>query len=221
VSAVRLLLWKDAVSEARGLERVSTLVVFAAAVLMTFHFTLPADADVRPVAAGGFVWATVVFAALLELRRSFADERRDATLDALRAAPVEPSTIFWAKVLSSLGVLAVLEAVLVPLAVLLFGGRAAAVPAAYGVTVAATLGLLAWGTLFAAASEGTRSGDVVLAILLFPLVVPLTIACVRLLAHLIGGQGLEDAATGFVLLGAFDVIALGTGLLLFDYALDA
>ena len=71
-----------------------------------------------------------------------------------------------------------------------------------------------------ASTSGGRAGDVVLPVLLFPLVVPQTIACVRLLSHAITGEPLADASTGFVLLGAFDLLSWGTSILLFDYVLD-
>lgn len=214
------LLWKDLLAELRGAERISTLGLFAGAVLLTLHFSLPPVSTARPQVAAGFLWATVLFAALLELRRSFEAERRDGTLDGLRAAPIDATTIFVAKLTSSLVVLGLLVCALVPLTALFFGGHAGSVPAAIGVCLLGLLGLVAWGTLFAAMVTGTRAGEVVLPILLFPLVVPQTIACVRLLAHHLAGAPLDDPTTGWVLLGAFDVLSIGTSLLLFEYVLD-
>lgn len=220
MTKVARLLWKDAVAEARGFERTSTLALFATAVLLTLHFSLPPTSQARPMVAAGFLWATVIFAGVLEFRRSFESERRDGTLDALRAAPIDPSAVYAAKALSSFIVLGALSAVLVPLTVLFFGGRSAGIAPAIGVCLLGVAGLVAWGTLFAAVAVGTRAGEIVLPVLLFPLVIPQTIACVRLLATYVGGQPLDDPVTGFVLLGAFDVLSVGTSLLLFDYVLD-
>jgi heme exporter protein B len=215
-----LLLWKDAVTEARSLERLSTLALFAVAVLLTLHFSLPPESTARPKVAAGFLWAALLFAALLELRRSFESERRDGTLDGLRASPIDPAVLYSAKVASSLLVLTLLIAALVPLTALFFSGRPSGIGPAIGVAVLGALGLVAWGTLFAAVASGARAAEVVLPILLFPLVVPQTIACVRLLAYYLAGERLASPVTGFVLLGAFDVLSLGTSLLLFDYVLD-
>jgi heme exporter protein B len=214
------LLWKDAVSEARSFERLSTLTLFSVAVLLTLHFSLPPESTARPKVAAGFLWAALLFAALLEMRRSFESERQHGTLDALRTSPLDPSMLYGAKVASSLAVLMLLACALVPLTALFFSSRMAGVPAAIGVTFLGSLGLVAWGTLFAAVASGARGGEVVLPVLLFPLVVPQTIACVRLLAFYLAGETLQSPATGFVLLGAFDVLSLGTSLLLFDYVLD-
>lgn len=214
------LLWKDAVAEARGLERLATLGVFGIAVLLTFHFTLPADSDARPLAAPGFLWATLIFAGLLELRRSFEAERADGTLDGIRASPLDPTGLLLAKIGSGFVVLGVLTAALVPLTTLFFGGRTRGIPAAIGVALLGIVGLLAWGTLFAAVAGSSRSGELVLPVILFPLLVPQTIACVRLLAHHMAGSPLESAATGYLLLVASAVLAFGTSILLFDYVLE-
>jgi heme exporter protein B len=89
-----------------------------------------------------------------------------------------------------------------------------------GVALLGTIGLVAWGTLFAAVVGAARASDIVLPILLFPLVVPQTIACVRLLAGYLAGDQPGGVASGFILLAAFDVLAVGTSLLLFEYVLD-
>lgn len=215
-----VILWKEALSEARGLERVPTLALFSTTVLLTLHFAVPPSSAVRAEVASGFLWAVVVFSAMLELRRSFDSERRDGTLDGLRAAPVDPVLLYVAKGLSSLVVLAVLEALLVPAAAPFFGGRASAVPAAYGVALLGTAGLVAWGTLFAVVAGESRASEVLLPVLLFPLLVPQTIAAVRLLGFYLAGVRLQDPATGFLLLASFDALSVGTSIMLFGYVLD-
>jgi heme exporter protein B len=217
---VGLLLWKDAVSEVRSLERIATVVLFAVAVLVTMNFALAPGSDARPKAAAGFCWAAVVLASVLEFRRSFDSERRDGTLDGLRAAPLDPTLLYVAKALSSFAVVGVLAVVLVPITSLFFVGHLERTAASIGVALLGAAGLIAWGTLFAAVTSGGRASDVILPVLLFPLVVPQTIACVRLLALTMTGEHLADATTGLVILGAFDLLSWGTSLLLFEYVLD-
>lgn len=214
------LLWKDALTEARGVERLTTLGVFAVAVLLTLQFALPPDSPLRGQAAAGLLWAAVVFASVLEFRRSIDAERRDGTLDALRASPLGATEIFLGKALSSLAVIVILLVVLVPVTALFFLDSPAGIPAGIGVAALGAAGLIAWGTLLAAVAGGSRAADVVLPVLLFPLVVPQTIATVRLLAFYLAGERLADPATGFVLLGAFTAVSWGTSLLLFEYVLD-
>lgn len=214
------LLWKDALTEARSFERLGTLALFAVAILLTLQFALPPESEARPKAAAGFLWAAVVFASVLEFRRSFESERRDGTLDGLRASPLDASALFIAKSISSFLVIGVLIAILVPVASLFFVGDIGGVPASIGIALLGAAGLISWGTLFAAISGSTRAGEIVLPILLFPLVVPQTIAAVRLLAYYMAGERLVDVSSGFLLLGAFGVLSWGTSLLLFEYVLE-
>jgi heme exporter protein B len=217
---IGLLLWKDALTEVRSLERIATVVLFAAAVLVTLNFALAPGSEARSEAAAGFCWAAVVLASILELRRSFDSERRDGTLDGLRAAPLDPTALYVAKALSSFAVVGVLIVVLVPATSLFFVGRLDRTAESIGIALLGAAGLVAWGTLFAAVTSGGRAADVVLPVLLFPLVVPQTIACVRLLSLTMAGERLTDPSTGLVILASFDLLSWGTSLLLFEYVLD-
>jgi heme exporter protein B len=220
VKQVGLLLWKDALAETRSLERFAALGLFAASVLLTLNFSLDPDSPARSTVAAGFLWASVLFASVLEFRRSFESERRDGTLDGLRASPLDPTVLYVAKALSSFLVIALLCVVLVPVTAILFVGDTSGIPATIGIALLGSLGLIAWGTLFSAVASGVRGGDVVLPILLFPFVVPQTIAVVRLLSYSLTGESLGDVTTGFILLGAFALLSWGTALLLFEYVLD-
>jgi heme exporter protein B len=166
------------------------------------------------------VWIAIVFASVLEFRRAFEAERKDGTLDGLRASPLDATLLFVSKALSTFLVVAVVTAALVPLTRLFFGGRTAGIGAAIGIALVGAAGLIAWGTLFGAVVGSSRAADVVLPILLFPLVIPQTIAVVRLIACYLGGVTLGSVSTGWILLLAFDGLAWGTSVLLFEYVLD-
>jgi heme exporter protein B len=214
------LLWKDTLTEARSLERLGTLVLFAIVTLLTLSFSLPPGSSARKLVGAGFVWIAIIFASVLEFRRSFESERKDGTLDGLRASPIDSTLLFVSKALSTFAVVTVVTVVIVPLTTLFFGGRTRGIGAAIGIALLGAAGLIAWGTLFGAVVGSSRAAEVVLPILLFPLVVPQTIAVVRLLACYLGGITIGSLATGWVLLLAFDGLAWGTGVLLFEYVLD-
>ena len=217
---LRWLLWKDTLTEARSFERLGTLVLFAIVTLVTLAFALPPDSPARPIVAAGFVWIAIVFASVLEFRRSFESERKDGTLEGLRASPLDPTLLFISKALATFIVVTVVTAALVPLTRLFFGGRTAGIGAAIGIALLGATGLIAWGTLFGAVVGSSRAADVVLPILLFPLLVPQTIAVVRLLECYLGGVTIGSIKTGWILLLAFDGLAWGTSVLLFEYTLD-
>ena len=214
------LLWKDTLTEARSLERLGTLVLFSIVTLVTLSFALPPGSSARPLVAAGFIWVAIVFASVLEFRRSFESERKDGTLDGLRASPIDPTLLFVSKALSTFAIVAIVTGALVPLTRLFFGGRTSGIGAAIGIALLGATGLIAWGTLFGAVVGSSRAADVVLPILLFPLVVPQTIAVARLLESYLGGVTIGDIRTGWLLLLAFDGLAWGSSVLLFEYVLD-
>jgi heme exporter protein B len=214
------LLWKDTLTEARSLERLGTLVLFSIVTLVTLSFALPPSSSARPLVAAGFIWIAIVFASVLEFRRSFEAERKDGTLDGLRASPIDSTLLFVSKALSTFAIVAIVTAALVPLTRLFFGGRTAGIGAAIGIALLGATGLIAWGTLFGAVVGSSRAADVVLPILLFPLVVPQTIAVARLLECYLGGVTIGNISTGWILLLAFDGLAWGSSVLLFEYVLD-
>ena len=96
------ILWKDLVSEWRARERLMAMLVFSLLVVVTFHFALPAGTGREQIQtnAGGLLWVAYVFAALLGLNRSFAQELENDALSGLALAPAERGWVFLGKALA-------------------------------------------------------------------------------------------------------------------------
>jgi heme exporter protein B len=117
----------------------------------------------------------------------------------------------------------VLEAMLLPLFVLLFGLRLGdRWGALIAVVVLADIGFVSIGTLFASLAAQTRSRELILPIIALPVLVPIFIAATELSSDLFLGRDLGDvAARGwFAILVAFDVIAAAAGAIGFEYVVD-
>jgi heme exporter protein B len=76
------------------------------------------------------------------------------------------------------------------------------------------------GTLLAALSIQTRTRDVLLPVLLFPLALPVLIAAVEATRGLLAGQSLHDLQAWFLLLLACDLLFAAAGLLFFETILE-
>lgn len=202
----------------RSPQRLLALTLFSILIMVVFQFAIPPESPVRTELASGLVWAALLLSANLEARFSFLEETTQGTIDGLRIH-AGSTAVFAAKLISSLLVLMILAAFLIGWTILAFEGRTEAVLPGVLAVFGGLLGLLAWATLFAAMGHHS-SGELVLPVLLFPLVIPQTIATVRLLTHFLAGVPLDSPATAFLILAAFDAVALGTSLLLFDYALE-
>jgi heme exporter protein CcmB len=213
-----LVLRKDVVIEAKSFEMFSTTLFFAVSCVLVFAFALVRDGTVVADAAAGILWIAIAFAGTLALGRTFERERYAETLRALLLAPAPRAAIYVGKLLGIVLLLVVAEAALVPLVTLLFSAPLFARPLLLaGLLLAGTVGFAAVGTLFAAMLVRSRTRDVMLPILLYPITVPVIIAGVRGTAALLEASPDEPVARMWIaLLAAFDVVFITLALWTFE-----
>jgi heme exporter protein B len=158
-----------------------------------------------------------VFTGVLGVQRAFLLERENDCLAGLLTAPLDPAAIYLGKLAGNVVLLAVMQAIVVPLVGLfLHVDLLPVLPGLLVVCLLGNLGFAALATLFAAIAVRTRAREVMLPLLLLPLLVPLLIgAVVSTRAVLAGGVG--DAGGALAVLLAFDVVFAVAGWLLFTY----
>lgn len=210
---------KDLRQELRRRVAVNTLVVFALATVLVVYFaTVRAPLDGRAHAA--LLWVIVVFAASVGLGRAFTQEVEQGT-DILLRQHVPPGAVYAGKLLFTLLLTFVLGGVAAGVYVLVVG-----VGVPEPMLLAATLalggaGLAAATTLLSALIARAQGGAALLPVLLFPVLVPLLLAAVRLTrAALDDGFGWTGTQDGFVTLGAFLGLVVLGAILLFEYVWD-
>jgi heme exporter protein B len=180
VRAARLIMWKDLVVEFRSRELLLTTLFFAVSCVLVFSFALVKQGQPMEDAAAGILWIAIAFAGTLALGRTFEREQSNQTLQALLQAPIERAAIYAGKLLGLLALLVIVEVVVVPLVALFFQAKLVTMGIhVAGLVLAGTMGFLAVGTLFSAMLVRTRSRDVLLPVLLYPMTVPALIAGVR------------------------------------------
>ena len=124
-------------------------------------------------AAPGVLWVAIAFSGTLALARTFERERQSETLRALLLAPIERGAVYLGKLSALLVLLFALEAVLVPIVALLFNAPLDHAPwLLVALLATGTVGFAAVGTLFAAMLVRTRSRDVLLPVILYPIAIP-------------------------------------------------
>src|SRR5207249_1402005 len=192
-----------------------SLFVLGLLVLLIFQFALPEKPTPESAAAG--LWLSFVFAGTLGAQRTFLLERDNLCIEGLKTAPIDPASIFLAKMIGTLVSLTILQAVVVPLTAVFFGVAPRAPLAFALVCLLGNVGFAALATLLASMSVGTRAREVILPLLLFPLLVPLVIAAVKASAVLLGGAG--ESAVWIQVLICFDVVFTVAGWLLFEHVL--
>jgi heme exporter protein B len=213
-----LVLRKDVAIESRSGEILYTTMFFALSCVVVFAFALVREGTIVADAAAGILWIAIAFSGTLALGRTFERERYGETLRALLLAPAPRAAVYVGKLLGIVLLLLIAEALLVPLVALLFDAALFARPLLLaGLLVTGTIGFAAVGTLFAAMLVRSRTRDVMLPILLYPITVPVIIAGVRGTAALLAPD--PDAAIAemwIALLVCFDVVFLVLSLWTFD-----
>ena len=209
------ILVKDLRIEFRSQTGLVSLFVLGLLVLLIFQFALPEKPTPESAAAG--LWLSFVFAGTLGAQRTFLLERDNLCIEGLKTAPIDPASIFLAKMIGTLVSLTILQAVVVPLTAVFFGVAPNAPLAFASVCLLGNVGFAALATLLASMSVGTRAREVILPLLLFPLLVPLVIAAVKASAVLLGGAG--ESAVWIQVLICFDVVFTVAGWLLFEHVL--
>lgn len=221
VRVALLIAGKDLLVEWRSRTAILSAVVFAALVLVVFNFARD-PAGVAPVViAPSVLWVTFTFAAMVALNRAFTLERENSALDGMLLAPVPRGAIFFGKYLANLAFVLIVEAVAFPLFVLFFNvGLGGALPGLLAVTLLATIGFVAVGTVFSAMVVRTRYAELMLPILLLPFLVPPLIGAVMATVRLLGGRPLSELLGYLRLLALYDIAFLTMCALVFPAILD-
>ena len=153
------ILRKDLIRELRTREMIISMILFVLLAMVIFHYAFGVHEDVDlTYFTGGMLWVTFIFAMLLGLNRSFAQEKDERCLDGLLLCPVDRVIIFLAKTAGNLIFLLIIQAVAVPVFTLFFVERSYAgdLPLFLAVLLLADLGICALGTLLATISMNTR-----------------------------------------------------------------
>jgi heme exporter protein CcmB len=213
-----LVLKKDFAIELKSYEILSTTLFFAVSCVAIFAFAFVREGEAVEDAAAGILWIAIAFAGTLALGRTFERERYGETLKALLLAPAPRPAIYLGKLLGIVTLLFVTELLLVPMVAFLFDAPLFAQPLLLVALLGfGTVGYAAVGTLFAAMLVRSRTRDVMLPILLYPITIPVIIAGVRGTSALLSSPPDQAMATLWIgLLGFFDVVFVTLSLWTFE-----
>lgn len=216
--ATLAVLAKDLRVELRAREITYAMAFFAALVVLLFAFALTREGHANSDAAAGILWIAVALAGTLGLGRAFDREREGDTMRALLLAPVARPAIYVGKLVAIVLMMLLCALCATPLVALLFDSPLLRHPLPLALLLLlGTIGYAAVGSLFAAMLMRNRGRDVLLAILLYPIIVPILIAGARGTAALLADP--VDVATAWFwaeLLAVFDAVFITVALWVFE-----
>jgi heme exporter protein B len=217
---IRMLVSKDLRIEARSRQTLGLVTVLGILIVVVLGLGLGAQNNVAAFSATAVLWVAYLFSGVLCFEKTMAVERNDGVLAALLMAPVDRGAIYLAKLASNLVLMFAVAAIVTPVGILFFGFDLSPAPAVFGaVMMLSILGFAAVGTLFSAVVSSTRLAGGLLAMMVFPIALPLVIASTQMMVHTFR-DGQSPGASGIGILLAFDLIFLTVSWLVFEWVLE-
>lgn len=211
---------KDLRLEWRSKDAINAMLFFALLVAVIFSFSFQPTAEEARQIVGGLVWVALLFASTVALNQSWARELRNQVLDAYRVSPASPNALFLGKAIGNFIFVGALELVIAPLFVVFFNLRALGSTSVLVLLfIGGTWALVINGTFFAAMSLRTRSRELMLPLLLFPISIPALLAMVAGTTAVLTGEGATRLPLDFLIV--YDIVFTTLCLLLFETVLHA
>lgn len=216
-----VLVWKDLLAEFRTKEMLSSMFMFALIVVVVFNFTFEPGSRATAEAGPGILWVAFTFAGVLGLHRSLVHEVERGSLHGLMLAPVDRGLIFLGKAIGNAIFIFLIELPTFVLFSIFFnidfwkGLDKIALIFFLG-----TIGFAAVGTLLSAISVNTRTREIMLPILLFPIEVPVILSAVNATTSALAGQSWSAIGGWLKILAGFDLIFLLVCFVTFEYVLE-
>lgn len=220
---------KDLVAEFRTKQMLNSMMIFALLVIVIFYFsfgnessiTIPVvDKKVSDILAPGMLWISFTFAGMLGLSRSFSSEKEEGCLEGLKLCPVDRSDIYNGKVISNAVLMFLMELITVPMFIVLFSFDINNILGLMIVVLLGTLGFVFVGTLLSALTANTRTRELLLPVILFPVIIPLILSSVTATGTILASGGLSDIAGDIQVLAIYDIIFFIVAQMVFEYTIE-
>ncbi len=217
LKCVLAIVAKDLRAEMRSRELLSVMALFALLSILVFSFALELDRAARAEAVSGVLWVTLIFASLLGLNRSLAQESDQGNLDALLLAPVSRSAIFVGKFAGNSIFTGIVGLLLLPLMTVLYSMQMLDIRVIF-TTLVGIVGFCSIGTLLATMTVHTRAREALLPIALLPVALPFLLTAVRATKGVLNGA--PEWQVWLQLLAGITVIYVALCLLLYGFVVE-
>jgi len=210
--------WKDVRAEFRTKQMLNSMLLFALLIVTIFSFAFGPYPERVERLAPGVLWVAFTFAGMLGLSRSFASEKEQGCLDGLKLCPVDRSAIYIGKVVSNLILMFIMEGVTVPIFIVLFDYSIPNLWEVCTIILLGTLGFVFVGTLLSALTVNTRTREILLPVILFPVLVPVIVSAVSATTKVLSGT--LNILDELRILATYDAIFFIVALLIFEYTIE-
>lgn len=220
---------KDLLAEFRTKQMLNSMVIFALLVIVIFSFAFGNEATIFvpnlnkkivDLLAPGMLWISFTFAGMLGLSRSFAGEKEEGCLEGLKLCPVERSEIYNGKVLSNAVLMFLMEMATLPIFIVLFSYEIKNILGLIVVIILGTFGFIFVGTLLSALTVNTRTREILLPVILFPVLIPVILSAVSATGIMLSNGNFSDVVGELQILVVYDLIFFVVAQMVFEYTIE-
>jgi heme exporter protein B len=220
---------KDLKAEFRTKQMLNSMVIFALLVIVIFSFAFGNEATIFvsnlnkkivDLLAPGMLWIAFTFAGMLGLSRSFAGEKEEGCLEGLKLCPADRSAIYNGKVLSNAVLMFLMEMATLPIFVVIFSYDIKNLPGMIVVIILGTLGFIFVGTLLSALTVNTRTREILLPVILFPVLIPVILSAVTATGTMLANGDFSDVSGEMQILVVYDIIFFVVAQMVFEYTIE-
>jgi heme exporter protein B len=213
---------KDLYSEMKTKQVLTTMIIFAGLTILVFSFAFDPANNTTKAVIPGVIWVIICFSGILGLNRSFLSEQRNDTMQGLLIAPMDAQSIYLGKFIANFAMILIVEIVAIPFLFLLFDFKIlGSIPYFILVMFIGSFGFISIGTFLASLAANSRSSEMLLPLLLFPITSPILIGVVQATRIMLTNiENLASALAWIQLVSAYDVIFFVLCFILIDYVLE-
>lgn len=202
---------------ARGTGLVQALLL---GLLLIFVFSLSQQIGetMSAQAAAAIFWLASAFCQVLIFNTLFTLEEQNGARLGLLLAPVPVQGVWLGKAVAGLCLLLCAQIIFLPATIVFLGQSISGYwITGIGILLLVDIGIVLLGALLGALSQGQAAKESLLSLILFPLLIPILLAGIRIGAAAFTNTAPEDIENWFGIAGAFDAMFASAGLLLFGF----
>lgn len=220
MNAIKAIAQKDFLIEYRAKEALNAIFFFSLLVLSIASFALEPGSEAARELSGGVLWISYFFSGIISLNRSFTIEKDENAIQSLLLVPLKRTYIYWGKFFTNIIYLISIEVVIFIAFIVLFNIQIElSILILWLFILLVDAGFVSIGTLFASMLLKSKTREMMLPILLFPVSVPLVIAAVKASSLLLQRMPFNYCIPWLKIIIAFDLIYLTAAYVLAEYTI--
>lgn len=221
MNTLTTILWKDIINELRTKEIVLSMAAFSVVLVVIFNFSLVINKDNVGHLVPSLLWISIIFVGTLGLSRTFALEKENSAITGILISPVDRSMLYFAKVISNLLYVLIIQFLLLSLFLFMFNiNLTGNILILIFIMFLGAVGFSTLGTLFSTMAINTKLRELLLPVILFPVIIPVIINAVKATSIIFSGGGYIEIKPFMNILIAFDIIFLVTSALVYEFVVE-